>query len=72
MSGHFLLVIHWTMYFYALLLLAYELKHDFLWNNLNQTEWMLVIVPFIVFTLIYRNLKNRWVFFPWQHIQPKD
>jgi hypothetical protein len=70
--GHFLLVVHWTMYFYALLLVTYELKYSFYWNDLQQTEWMLATIPFIAFTLIYWNIKNRWAFFPWQHVKPKD
>ena len=70
--GYFLFVIHWTMYFYALLLLVYELKYGFYWNDLQQIEWMLVVTPFIVFTIIYWNIKKRWAFFPWQHVKPED
>jgi hypothetical protein len=70
--GHFLLVVHWTMYFYAFLLVTYELKYSSYGNDLQQTEWMLIIIPFIVFTLIYRNIENRWAFFPWQHVKLED
>ena len=70
--GNFLLVVHWTMYFYVLLLLTHELKYDSYWNDLQQTEWILAVIPFLIFTIIYRNIKNRWAFFPWQHVKPED
>ena len=70
--AHFLLVIHWTMYFYIFLLVAHELNFSSYWSYLQQDEWILATTPFIVFTLIYRNIKKRWVIFPWQHVKPKD
>ena len=70
--GYFLLVVHWTMYFYTLLLLVYELKYGSYLNDLQQTEWMVAIIPFVVFTLIYWNIKNQWAFFPWQHVKPEE
>ena len=70
--AHFLLMVHWTMYFYVFLLMAYELNSNSNWNDLLQDEWILATIPFIVFTLIYRNIKKRWVLFPWQHVGPED
>ena len=70
--AHFLLMVHWTVYFYVFLLVAYELNSSSDWNDLLQDEWILATIPFIVFTLIYRNIKKRWILFPWQHVKPED
>ena len=70
--AHFLLMVHWTVYFYVFLLVGYELNSSSDWNDLLQDEWILATIPFIVFTLIYRNIRKRWAFFPWQHVKLKD
>ena len=72
LMGHFLLMINWTMYSYALLLLVYKLKHGSNGPDLQQIEWVLATIPLIAFTLVYRNIKNRWAFFPWQHVKLED
>ena len=33
---------------------------------------LIFLIPFITFSVIYWIVKNRWVFFPWQHNKPEE
>mgnify|MGYP003668390862 CR=1 FL=1 len=71
MLGRLVLVIHWGIFVWIAILLAIEFYFSG-FERLADADTYVFLVPFVLFTLIYWIMKNRWAFFPWQHVKPEE
>jgi ATP/ADP translocase len=76
MLGRLVLVIHWGMFVWIAILLAVELITYGLERLFHEKGFsllmLLFLIPFVLFALIYWIIKERWAFFPWQHVTPEE
>ena len=73
--GRLLLAIHWLTFFLTIIFIlfsAIELTQGLIPLDTFLIAFLWFVVPAIMFPLIYWIAKNKWVFFPWQHVKREE